>query len=413
MTARSELRGSAGVNRRLGLYQLLDPAVAADPYPLYHRLRDSDPVLWDPYLHAWVVTRYDDVMTVLHRYSAERTPTPNQLEALGLEALSPVARVMVRQMLYLDPPQHTRVRALAAKGFTPRRVEALRQHIEDIVRHLLDRVQARGVTDLIADLAVPLPAIVSLEMLGLPSDDWPQLTSWTRSFAELLGNFQHNPVRTAAVGRAVDGMTAYFRQAIRMQSRHSQDGLLHALMTAEADGDRFTEEEVIANAIITLVGGLETTTNLIGNGMLTLLLHPEQWRILRAEPTLVPAAVEELLRFESPIQHTARLAPDDVEIGDRRIRKRQAVIAVLGAANRDPQRFPEPDRLDVRRADSGHLAFGWATHHCFGAPLARLQGELAFSALLERMGSARLTDPVRWRRNAGAFRGVESLPIEF
>ena len=164
---------------------------------------------------------------------------------------------------------------------------------------------------------------------------------------------------------------------------------------------------------VSLLSPAPAPTNQIGNGMLALLLHPEQWQILRAEPTLVPAAVEELLRFESPIQHTARLAPDDNELGDRRIRKRQAVIAVLAAANRDPQRFPEPDRLDIRRADNGHLAFGWATHHCFGAPLARLQGELAFSALLERMGSARLTDSVRWRRNAGAFRGLESLLIEF
>ncbi len=413
MTARPELRKSDGAKRRLGLYQLLDPAVAADPYPLYHQLRDNDPVLWDPFLHAWVVSRYEDVTTVLHRYSAERTPTPDQLEALGLEALAPVARVMVRQMLYLDPPGHTRVRALAAKGFTPRRVEAMREHIEDIIRHLLDRVQARGVTDVIADLALPLPAIVSLEMLGLPSDDWPQLTSWTRTFAELLGNFQHNPARTATVCQAVDGMIAYFRHAIRTQSRRSQHGLLQALVTAETDGDRFTEDEVIANAIITLVGGLETTTNLIGNGMLALLLHPDQWQLLRAEPTLVPAAVEEVLRFESPIQHTARVAPDDNELGHRRIAKRQAVIAVLGAANRDPERFPDPDRFDIQRADSGHLAFGWATHHCFGAPLARLQGELAFSALLERMGSARLTDAVRWRRNTGAFRGLESLPIEF
>jgi len=413
MTARSELGPSEEANRRLGLYQLLDPAVAADPYPLYRRLRDNDPVLWDPFLHAWVVTRYDDVMTVLHRYSADRTPSPDQLEALGLEALTPVARVMTRQMLYLDPPEHTRVRALAAKGFTPRRVEVLRKHIADIIRRLLDGVQAGGVMDVIADLALPLPAIVSSEMLGLPSDDWPQLTSWTRSFAELLGNFQYNPARTATICRAVDDMTAYFRHAIRTESRHSQDGLLHALVTAEVDGARFTEDEVIANAIITLVGGLETTTNLIGNGMLALLLHPEQWQLLRTDPTLVPVAVEELLRFESPVQHTARIAPDDDELGGRQILKGQAMIAVLAAANRDPQRFQEPDRLDIRRRDNRHLAFGWATHHCFGAPLARLQGELAFSALLERMGSARLTESVRWRRNVGAFRGLESLPIEF
>ena len=412
VTALSGSGPSEGTDRPLGLYQLLDPAIAAEPYALYRRLRDNDPVLWDPFLHAWIVTRYDDVMTVLHQYSADRTPSPEQLETLGLEALAPVARVMVRQLLYLDPPEHTRVRALAAKGFTPRRVQVLREHIEGIIRHLLDKVQAQGVMDVIADLAVPLPAIVSSEMLGLPKHDWPQLTSWTRSFAELLGNFQYNPVRAVTMCGVVDDMTAYFRDAIRTQ-RHTQKGLLHASGTAAINGDRLTEDEVIANAIITLVGGLETTTNLIGNGMLALLLHPGQWQLLRAQQTLVPAAVEELLRFESPIQHTARLACDDCQLGGRQIRKRQAVIAVLAAANRDPQRFQEPDRLDVRRGDNRHLAFGWSTHHCFGAPLARLQGELALSALLERMGSARLTESAQWRKNVGAFRGLESLRIEF
>ncbi len=413
MTGLSGSGPSERANRPLGLYQLLDPAIAAEPYPLYRQLRDSYPVMWDPFLHAWVVTRYDDVMTVLHQYSADRTPSPDQLEALGLEALAPVARVMVRQLLYLDPPEHTRVRALAAKAFSPRRVEVLRKHIEDIIRDLLDKVQAQGVMDVIADLAVPLPAIVSSEMMGLPRHDWPQLTSWTHSFAELLGNFQYNPVRAVTMCGVVDDMTAYFRHAIRTQPRHSQKGLLYASGTAEVNGDRLTEDEVIANAIITLVGGLETTTNLIGNGTLALLLNPSQWQLLQAEPTLVPAAVEELLRFESPIQHTARLACDDGELGGRQIRKRQAVIAVLGAANRDPQRFPEPDRLNIRRGDNRHLAFGWSTHHCFGAPLARLQGELALSALLERMGSARLRESVRWRKNVGAFRGLESLRIEF
>jgi cytochrome P450 len=404
---------SSETNRRLGLYQLLDPAVAADPYPLYRQLREVEPVLWDPFLHAWVVTRHDDVMTVLLRYSADRTPSAEQLDALGLKALAPVAHVMTRQMLYLDPPQHTRVRALAAKGFTPRRVEVLRTHILEIIQHLLNEVQTRGAMDVIADLAVPLPAIVSSEMLGLPSDDWPQLTSWTRSFAELLGNFQYNPARKVAVCGAVDDMTGYFRQAIRNKSRHSRSGLLDALVDADVDGDRFSEDEVIANAIITLVGGLETTTNLIGNGLLALLLHPNQWQVLRAEPNLIPGAIEELLRFESPVQHTARIAPYDDVLGGRQILKGQAVIAVLGAANRDPQRFRDPDELDIRRTDNRHLAFGWSTHHCFGAPLARLQGELVFSALIERMGQAQLREPVRWRRNVGAFRGLESLPISF
>jgi pimeloyl-[acyl-carrier protein] synthase len=405
---------SSGADRRLGLYQLLDPVVHADPYPLYHRLRNEDPVHWDPFLHAWVVTRYDDVMRVLLNYSADRTPSPEQLAALGLESLGPIAEIMVRQMLYLDPPQHTRVRMLAAKGFTPRRVEVLRAHVADIVDELLDAVGQRHAMDVIADFAVPLPAIVSCEMLGLPTADWPQLTGWTSAFALLLGNFQYDPARTDSVRETVDDMTAYFRQAIRAQADGRGDGLLHALATAEVDGDRFTEEEVIANAILTMVGGLETTTNLIANGLLAVLRNRDQWELLRHDKMLVPSAVEEFLRFESPIQHTARIAPRDDELGSRTIRERQAVIAVLAAANRDPTHFADPDHLDIRRPDCRHLAFGWAGHHCFGAPLARLMAQVAFSAIIDRIPNVQLaTDTLTWREGVGAFRGLESLPVEF
>jgi hypothetical protein len=399
--------------RELSLYRLLDPAVVADPYPLYHRLREDDPVHWDPFLHTWVATRYDDVATVLHQYSANRTPSPEQLTALGMDAFRPVAEVMVRQMLYLDPPQHTRVRVLAANVFTPRRVDAYRDHIATVVDSLLDAVHAPRAMDVVADFARPLPAIVACEMLGLPGDDWPQLSRWTRSFAELLGNFQHDPVRAATVRDTVDGMTDYFRYAIHRPAQRP-DGLLHAFTNAVVDGDRLAEDEVVANAILTLVGGLETTTNLIANGLASLLLHSDQWMQLRGDPTLVPSAVEELLRFESPIQHTARLAPDDTELGGTPIRKRQAVTAVIAAANRDPARFPDPDRLDITRADNRHLAFGWSTHHCFGAPLARLVAQQAFHALLERMPDVHMAGgALRWRRNAGAFRGLESFPVEF
>ena len=208
-------------------------------------------------------------------------------------------------------------------------------------------------------------------------------------------------------------MIAYFRAAIREQRQHPRDGLIHAYLTAEIDGDRFSEEEVIANTIVTMVGGQETTTNLIGNGVLSLLRNPDQFERLRNDLSLIPSAVEELLRYESPSQQTARLAPDDVMLGDKLIRKRQAVIAVMGAANRDPERFPDPDRLDLGRQDNRHVAFAWASHFCFGAPLARIEGQTAFEAIVRRMPNMKLDGvSLKWRENLG-LRGLIALPVTF
>lgn len=397
----------------LSLYHLLDPEVLANPYPLYHRLRTEDPVHWDPYLHTWIVTRYADVITVLQHFSASRTPTPEQLTALGLSKLVPFAQVLVRQMLFLDPPAHGRIRSLASSAFTPRRVESLRSHIQDITDSLLDAVQDKGGMDVITDLAYPLPAIVTAEMLGLPTSDWPQLVAWSTDFAEVLGNFQHNPEGAPRVLRSLEEMTEYFRAAIREHQEHPRDDLISAFLAAEQQGDCLTEEEVVANSIMVMTGGQETTTNLIGNGILTLLRHPDQLEKLRADASLIPTAIEELLRYESPIQYTSRLAPGDIVLGGKTIRERQAVIAVMGAANRDPERFLEPDRLDICRQDNRHLAFAWAAHFCFGAPLARLEGDVAFETMLRRMPNLRLEPgPPRWQANLG-FRGLTTLPVTF
>lgn len=414
MTTHKGLASTTGKqNQLLSLYHLLDPEVLANPYPLYHRLRTEDPVHWDPYLHTWVATRYADVINVFQRFSANRTPTPEQLTALGLTALTPLAGVMVRQMLFLDPPAHGRVRGLASKAFTPRRVDVLRSHIQDITNNLLDAVQAKGQMDVIADLAYPLPAIVTAEMLGVPTSDWRQLTMWSADFAEVLGNFQHNPDRVSKVIRSLEEMIVYFRAAIRENEKHPREGLINALMTVEQDGDRLSEDEVIANTIVTMVGGQETTTNLIGNGILTLLRHPDQFAKLQSDLSLIPSAVEELLRYESPSQHTARLAPDDVQLGGKTIRKRQAVIAVMGAANRDPERFPDPDRLDICRQDNRHVAFAWASHFCFGAPLARIEGQITFETVLRRMPHLSLKPgAITWRSNLG-LRGLTALPVTF
>jgi pimeloyl-[acyl-carrier protein] synthase len=398
----------------LSLYHLLDPEVLANPYPLYQRLRTEDPVHWDPYLHAWVVTRYNDVIEVLHRYSADRTPTPEQLSTMGLAALNPIAAVMVRQMLFLDPPNHTRLRALASAAFTVRRVEALRSHIQEIMDSLLDRVVEKGEIELIADFASPAPAIVTAELLGVPVADHDKLKDWSADFAEMLGNFQHNPDRFPRILNSVSNMTEYFRTTMMEQRVKPQDGLVSAMMSATVDGAKLTEEEIIANLIVTMVGGQETTTNLIGNGMLSLLRNPESIQKLRDDPSLVPSAVEELLRYESPSQHTARLAPADTELGGKKIRKRQAVIAVMGAANRDPERFPDPDKLDIERKDNRHVAFGWAAHFCFGAALARIEGQIAISTLLRRLPNLSLDQKttLRWRDNLG-LRGLTALPIHF
>jgi pimeloyl-[acyl-carrier protein] synthase len=399
--------------RALSLYHLLDPAVLANPYPLFHRLRTESPVHWDPFLHAWVVTRYQDVIEVLHSFAAARTPAPEQLERIGLGRLSPIAGLMVQLMLFMDGGAHTRLRGLASKAFTPARVEKLRAHIREIVDQLLDQVQTQGSMDVIRDFAEPLPAIVTAEMLGVPSEDRFRLKKWSANFAEMLGNFQHNPEHAKLMLGTVEEMTSYFRVTVRQMRLQPREGLIHSMLCAEVDGDRLTEDEVIANAIVTMVGGMETTTNLIGNGVLTLLRHPDQMAKLASDLTLIPSAVEEMLRFESPSQHTARIAPCDRDLGQKQIRKGQAVIAVMAAANRDPERFPDPDVFDVTRRDNRHVAFGYAAHFCFGAPLARVEGQLGFEGLLRRFNNFRLIpQKLDWRSNLG-LRGLTSLRIEF
>jgi pimeloyl-[acyl-carrier protein] synthase len=399
----------------LSLAHLLEPEVLANPYPLYRRLRDEDPVHWDPYLHAWIVTRYADVVRVLTDFSAARAPSPEFFELLGAPEVSPVAGVMVKQMLFMDAPAHTRLRKLAAPAFMPARVRLLRDHIREIALKLVDDIQRRGDgrMDLLTDFAEPLPAIVTAEMFGIPVEDHIRLKEWSATFAGMLGNFQHNPDGIGDVLDAAENLTAYFRDAILSQRKRPRPGFVQSLMTSDVDGDRYTDEEVVANCIVTMVGGLETTTNLIGNGMLTLLRNPDQMKRLRSDGEVMPAAIEELLRYESPSQHTARLAPEDVVLGGKLIRKRDAVIAVMAAGNRDPERFPDPDRLDFDREDNRHLAFGWAAHFCFGAPLARIEGQIAFETLLARFATLELSnEKLTWRENLG-LRGLKSLPLRY
>jgi hypothetical protein len=316
-------------------------------------------------------------------------------------------------MLFRDPPIHTRLRNLCAAAFTPARVTLLRAHIQDIADGLIDRFIDKGSADIVADLAAPMPAIVTAEMLGVPVSDHQKLKQWSIDFAEILGNFLHQPDRVARVAASVRDMIAYFRAAIREQEFHPREGLVCSLVQAQVDGSRLTEEEIIANCILTMIGGQETATNLIGSGLLTLLQHPEQLRLLQNDPSLLPSAVEELLRYESPIQHTARVAQQDFLLGGKLIHRGQSVLAVLAAGNRDPERFPNPDVLDLKRGDRGHLAFGWSSHFCFGAPLARIEGQIAFSTLFRRLKNIALaSEEFVWRENLG-LRGLNALPVTF
>jgi pimeloyl-[acyl-carrier protein] synthase len=397
----------------LSLLRLLNPEVLADPYALYRALREHDPVHWDPYMHAWVVTGYPEAITVLKNYSADRTPPPAYLEQLGLSFMKPFAEVMLQQMMFMDGAMHSRLRNICAAAFTPRRVEELRTVIECIADELIDKVIASGRMNIIADFANPLPAIVTAKLLGVPIEDHEQLHAWVIDLAEVLGNFQHHPNRVAEIVQSLEDLKSYVAERMGEQRKHPTSGLIYSLMTAEVDGQRLSDEEVIANTIITLIGGHETTTNLIASGFLTLLRDPESLQLLRSRPEIVGSAVEELLRFESPVQHTARIASADTQLGGKTIPKGSRVVAVLAAANRDPNRFTDPDHLDLLRPDNRHLAFGWAAHFCFGAPLARMEGQIAFNALLRRLSSPVVLDQtLDWRANAG-LRGLTMLNISF
>lgn len=394
------------------------PEFLADPYPFYQRLREQDPVHWNQVLGfgMWVLTRYADVMAVLRdpRFSAQRRSADVVQEVLEIfpqeGEMSPLVRA--NTMLSSDPPDHTRMRTLVNKAFTPRAVEAMRPRIQAIVDSLLDAAQERGGMDVIADLAYPLPVIVIAEMLGVPPEDRDQFKRWSDDVVTTIEPVL-SPEAQQRAQRASLELAEYFRGIVEVRRREPRDDLLSALIAAEEQGDRLTEDELYATCILLLVAGNETTTNLIGNGMLALLRHPDQLQRLREEPSLLEPAVEEMLRYESPVQLTARVALTDVEVGGRTVGRGQLVLTVLGAANRDPAQFPEPDRFDVARRDNRHLAFGHGIHYCLGAPLARLEAQVAFRSLLARFPRLEPAfERPQWRP-AVTLRGLATLPVRF
>ncbi len=395
------------------LLQLLKPEVLADPYPLYARLREFEPVHWDPFLHCWAVTTYAEVVTVLTKFKAERTPTPERMAAMGLGALSPYAELMQRQLLFIDAPDHTRVRAACAAAFAPARMSSLRDGIQQIADRLLDRVTARGEMEVVADFASHFPALILTALLGLPETDLEQLRQWALDFGELVGNFEHDPDRIEPLGRSLAEFKEYIAAQVIEQQTTPRDGLIATLIAAEVGGKPLSLDEIVANTLLMIGGGLEELSNLIANGLFSLLHRPEQQARLTESPEMMPSAVEELLRFESTTQYTGRVAPEDTTLGGKAIRKGDAVTAVLAAANRDPARFPEPNTLDLTRADNRHVAFSWAAHYCLGAPLVRMSASIAFSTILRRCpGLTLVTTAPKWRGMA-AMRSVQSLKVRF
>ena len=405
-----------GTSQKLGLANLFRPDVQADPYPFYHRLRTEDPVYRDEEMRTWVLTRYADVVAIVRdpRFLADRIdPAMDALEEMGLAELRPLYRVLTRQILFTDPPDHTRLRRLVNKAFTPRAVEGMRAHIQQIVDGLLDAVEPSGRMDVIRDLAYPLPTVVIAEMLGVPPEDRDRFKKWSDDFAVFLGTLTPAQEQSVQALKSVFEAQRYFHGVVTQLRQNPKENLLSALARAEEQGDMLTEEELLANSILLLAAGHETTTNLIGNGLLALLQHPDQLELLRDDPSLVESAVEELLRYNSPVQLTSRLVKEDLEIGGKQVWHNQWITLLLGAANRDPAQFPDPDRLDITRRDNRHVSFGQGPHFCLGAGLARLEGQIAISTVLRRLPKLRLaTDRLRWHETP-AFRGLTALPVTF
>ena len=395
----------------LPMFNPFDPLTHADPYPAYRRLREEDPV-HQPFPGVWILTRYRDCAALLRDERASSDRRKSELYELFIRSLPepPDPEALVPSMLFLDPPDHDRLRGLVHKAFTPRRVEALRARIEELVGVLLDDARERGQMDVVADLAYPLPITVISDMLAVPEADRASMREWSLDLIHTLDPIVP-PETLARAQRAGAGFRAYLHELIDERRTRPGDDLLSALIEAEERGEQLTEAELVSTTVLLLVAGHETTSGLIGNGTLALLRHPDQLARLREDPTLVRSAVEELLRYESPVQLTGRLMLEDAEIGGTRIAAGEDVVALVGAANRDPEQFQDPDRLDVGRNENRHMAFGGGIHYCLGAHLARLEGGVAIRELARRFPSMELAaGEVRWRDTI-TLRALHSLPI--
>ena len=402
------------------LYEPRSPEFQADPYPVYARMRESGPVHFKVFeqlggreVPVWILPRWADCVRLLRdpRVSARKDFLELVSAAPNADGeLSPLVRTYQGLMLFRDPPDHTRLRNLVSKAFTPRRIQHLRPRIETLVTELVDAKADQGRLDLIADLAVPLPIIVIAELLGVPVEDRERLKVWSDHAAMLLDGTLRDDNLAVALPSFLE-LVAYLKEVIERRRKEPQDDLVSALVAAQDAGDALDDYEVLGTCALILGAGHETTTNLIGNGMLALLRDGAAFQRLVEEPRLVTSAVEELLRYDSPVQVTSRMPLEDLEIHGVRIPKGGEVNALIGSANRDPAQFPAPDRLRLERSDNRHLSFGHGVHFCLGAPLARLEGEVVFRELVRRFPRLSMEREDPPRRQGFVLRGLASLPV--
>lgn len=394
---------------------LSDPAFLDDRYAFYRTLHEGPPVVWDDGARTFLATTHDAVIEGFRstKLSSRRVGTLSRAWSDDVKReMRPLTDSLSLWMLYQDPPDHTRLRAIMTRAFTPRIVESMRPRVQALVDELLDAAVARGgALDVIADLAFPLPATVILEMLGIPRADRDRFKAWSNDIARMIGGVTFVESTAARANRAVLEMREYFGPLFRARRASPQDDLISALLAATERHDVLSDDELVANCVMLMFGGHETTTNLIGNGVLALLAHPQELARWRTDPTLGPAAVDELLRYDAPVQIMRRTALEPMTLAGTDVPEGAFVTLLIGAANRDARAFPEPDRLDLGRKPR-HTGFGFGAHFCVGAALARLEGDVAIGTLIRRFPALRLAsvEPPRWHPSP-VLRALASLPV--
>jgi len=394
--------------------ELFSPEVRRDPHPTYHRLRSEQPIAYNAEQDDWLLTRWADCIAVLRDPRWSSNPETRGEKRFTGPQVQEFDDVGLRTMLFLDPPDHTRLRRLVSKAFTPRRIERLRDHVREIADELLSDVEPGQPFDVMATLAYPLPVIVICELMGVPVEDRHLFEGWSSDATRLLdGDIDEETFQRGVL--AAMYFINYFNTLFEARRAEPQDDLVSGLIAVEESGDVLTEEELRSIVLLLFVAGHETTMNLIGNGLFALMQHRDEWDRLVADRSLAPSAVEELLRFDGPVHVTGRIASEELEIGGQVFPRGSQVTTLLAAANRDPDRFPDPDRLDIGRADNQHLTFSHGIHYCLGAALARLEGQVVFDTLASRYPSLHLAvdpDEIEYREHF-VLRGLKALPVVY